>query len=218
MIESQQGARHLERARPFLEAGLPTFVDKPFAQTVEDAEAMIALAEQYKTPLLSCSSLRYDPQVTLALAQQAERGRLLSADIWGACSLHEGNPGLLHYGIHGVETLYALLGPGCREVRGVRNDAGEVQVALWENEHLSTLRGLRAGQYGFGFVAHYEKGNMPFVVEGSAAYRELLKVFVRMCETRTPPLDYAVMAEIMRFIRAADASADQNGAPMALDD
>src|SRR5579872_882810 len=34
MIESQQGARHLERARPFLEAGLPTFVDKPFTANV----------------------------------------------------------------------------------------------------------------------------------------------------------------------------------------
>jgi virulence factor len=218
MIESQQGARHLERARPFLEAGLPTFVDKPFAQTVEDAEAMIALAKQHQTPLLSCSSLRYDPLVTLALEQQAEKGRLLSVDIWGACALHEGNPGLLHYGIHAVETLYALLGPGCRQVRAVRNDEGEIQVALWNNEHLSTLRGLRAGQYGFGFVAHYEKGNTPFVVEGSAAYRELLKVFVRMCETRTPPLDYAVMLEIMRFIRAADASADRDGAPLTLDD
>jgi hypothetical protein len=84
-------------------------------------------------------------------------------------------------------------------VRAVRNDEGEIQVALWNNGHLSTLRGLRGGQYGFGFVAHYEKGNTPFVVEGSAAYRELLKVFVRMCETRTPPYDYAVMLEIMRF-------------------
>jgi len=42
MVESQQGARHRERARPFLEAGLPTFVDKPFAATVKEAEEMIA--------------------------------------------------------------------------------------------------------------------------------------------------------------------------------
>src|SRR5689334_18168979 len=37
MIESQQGSRHLERARPFLEAGIPTFVDKPFANSLKDA-------------------------------------------------------------------------------------------------------------------------------------------------------------------------------------
>jgi|SRR5579871_6060118 len=216
MIESQQGARHLERARPFLEAGLPTFVDKPFTQTVEEADALIALAKQYQTPLFSCSALRYDPQIELAKKQQSERGRLLSVDIWGACSLHEGNPGLLHYGIHAVEMLYTLLGPGCREVRSTRNNASEIQVALWENGNLSTLRGIRAGQYGFGFVAHYEKGNVSFVIEGSAFYRELLKTFVQMCETRTRPLDYAVMREIIAFIYAADTSAAQNGVPVSL--
>jgi hypothetical protein len=216
MIESQQGARHLERARPFLEAGLPTFVDKPFAQTVEEAEAMIALARRHNAPLLSCSALRYDPNVTQALERQAERGRLLSADVWGACALHPGNPGLLHYGIHGVEILYALLGPGCRQVQTLRNEADEVETALWANDHFSTLRGIRAGQYGFGFVAHYERGNLPYVIEGAAYYRELLKTFVRMCETRTPPLDYEVMLEIMRFIHAADTSADRDGEPVKL--
>jgi hypothetical protein len=154
--------------------------------------------------------------VRFAREQQTEKGRLLSVDIWGACALHEGNPGLLHYGIHAVEALYTLLGPGCCEVRTLRNDEGEVQTALWDNGHISTIRGIRAGQYGFGFVAHYEKGNQPFVIEGSAAYREMLKVFVRMCETRTPPLDYAVMVEIMRFIRAADASAAHDGVSMTL--
>src|SRR5688572_19175064 len=38
MIESQQGSRHLERAKPFLAAGLPTFVDKPFAGNTKEAD------------------------------------------------------------------------------------------------------------------------------------------------------------------------------------
>src|SRR5262245_54545889 len=58
MIESQQGSRHLERARPFLEAGVPTFVDKPFVENVAQADALIALAEKHNAPLMSCSSLR----------------------------------------------------------------------------------------------------------------------------------------------------------------
>src|SRR5437660_12935759 len=46
MIETQQGSRHLERARPFLEAGLPAFVDKPFAANVREADRPIALARK----------------------------------------------------------------------------------------------------------------------------------------------------------------------------
>jgi hypothetical protein len=211
MIESQQGSRHLERARPFLEAGIPTFVDKPFAGTVQDADSMIALAVKHNAPLLSCSALRFDPTIGLARAAQTEYGKLLSADVWGACALDPGNPGLLHYGIHGVEMLYSLLGPGFTEVRMVRTPEGEVATALWNNQP-STLRGIRAGQYGFGFVAHYEKGNVPYIVEGAAFYRELLNAFVAMCLTGDPPVPYVEMREVMTFISAADLSAESGGA------
>jgi virulence factor len=84
MIESQQGARHLERARPFLEAGMPTFVDKPFAGDLAGADAIIDLARKHGAPLMSCSALRYDPTITAALARQDELGKILSADVWGS--------------------------------------------------------------------------------------------------------------------------------------
>jgi predicted dehydrogenase len=216
MIESQQGSRHLERARPFLEAGLPTFVDKPFAETLADADAMIALAERHRAPLLSCSALRYDPRVFAAVERQQDLGRILSVDTWTAAALHPGNPGLLHYGIHGVEMLYALMGPGCQFVQTAGTEQSETTMGMWKNGHLSTVRGLREGQYGFGAVVHYEKGNEVFVIDGSAFYRELLKVYVTMCETRHPPLGYDAMREIIAFCAAAVTSQNAEGARTAL--
>jgi predicted dehydrogenase len=215
MITSQQGKRHLERARLFLEQGIPTFVDKPFAPNVEQADAMIALAKKHNAPLLSCSSLRYDTQVQAALRKQEAQGRLLAADVWGTASLHPGNPGLLNYGIHGVEILYTLLGPGCQRVQAVSAEPGEVITGLWPDGQIGVLRGTRTGPYEFGFVAHYEKARLPFEAEGSG-YREMLKVIVQMCETKQPPLDYAVMREIIAFIQAAEQSKTQDGAAVAL--
>ena len=58
LIESVDGSVHLERARPFLEAGVPTWIDKPFACSVRDAERIIALAAKKNVPLFSSSSLR----------------------------------------------------------------------------------------------------------------------------------------------------------------
>ncbi len=37
------GGDHLELAMPFLTAGIPTFVDKPFASTLVDARAIVTL-------------------------------------------------------------------------------------------------------------------------------------------------------------------------------
>ncbi len=216
MIESQQGSRHLSRARPFLEAGLPTFVDKPFAETIADAEAMIALAEKHNAPLLSCSALRYDPQIAAARSRTETLGRILSADVWTAAALHSGNPGLLNYGIHGVEMLYALMGTGCGTVQYAGTEKSEVNLGLWRNGHVSAVRGLREGQYGFGAVVHYEKGNEAFTVDGSAFYTELLKVFVKMCETRQAPIPHAEMREIIAFCSAAMTSREAGSMPISM--
>src|SRR5262245_5424219 len=59
LIESLEGGVHLERAKPFLQAGLPCFIDKPFACSVADARKIAALSTKHKAPVFSSSSLRY---------------------------------------------------------------------------------------------------------------------------------------------------------------
>ena len=57
----RDGADHLKLAEPFLKLGLPTFIDKPFASNVRDAQAIVALAEKHKAPLFNASILTYVP-------------------------------------------------------------------------------------------------------------------------------------------------------------
>ena len=214
MVESQQGSKHLAHARLFLEAGLPVFVDKPFVNALADADVMIALAQKKGVPLMSCLSLRYAPTIQAARAKQSVLGQLLSADVWTPASLHEGNPGMLHYGIHGVEMLYALIGAGCQSVSMVFTEQSEVASAsgIWPSGQVGTVRGIRAGHGGMGFVAHYEKGQASFFVEGAAFYRELLKQIVAMFQSGEPSIPYAEMREIVAFIVAAEDSRKAGGA------
>jgi len=216
MVESQQGSKHLAHARLFLEAGLPVFVDKPFVNALADADVMINVAQKKGIPLMSCSSLRYDPTVQAARTKQSELGQLLSADVWTPASLHEGNPGMLHYGIHGVEMLYALTGAGCQSVSMAFTEQSEVASGIWSSGQVGTVRGIRAGHGGMGFVAHYEKGQASFFVEGAAFYRELLKQIVAMFQSGEPPIPYAEMREIVAFIIAAEDSRTAGGASVPL--
>ncbi len=55
---------HLTYATPFLQAGLPIFVDKPLALNVAEAEQMIDM-QQYDGQLFSCSSLRFAKELYL---------------------------------------------------------------------------------------------------------------------------------------------------------
>lgn len=56
------GHEHLELATPGLKKGIPTFVDKPFAHRMADVVAMLKLAEENDTPIMSLSIIQTLPQ------------------------------------------------------------------------------------------------------------------------------------------------------------
>lgn len=55
------GSDHLELATPFLENGIPAFIDKPFASNLNDARKIIELAQTNNTPILNSSILSQVP-------------------------------------------------------------------------------------------------------------------------------------------------------------
>lgn len=216
MVLSQDGNVHLERVKPFLEAGMPVFVDKPFACSLHDALLMAEIAEKHNAPLFSSSSLRYALEVQQVHERANELGKVIGADAFSPASTHPRNPGLFHYGIHGVETLFALMGKGCRRVRCVYHDDGEVVVGEWEDGRIGTMRGVRKGAYSYGFTVICEKQAWATTIDIRFIYRELLKRVVEMFQTRKPPLEISETLQIVAFIEAAKQSAEQHGVPVDL--
>jgi len=68
------GGDHLKLAAPFLKAGVPTFVDKPFASTLKEARALVRLAEKQGTPLYNSSILSVVPAADMFKARYPEIG------------------------------------------------------------------------------------------------------------------------------------------------
>ncbi|HHX39739.1 MAG TPA: Gfo/Idh/MocA family oxidoreductase [Armatimonadetes bacterium] len=215
LVESQEGAVHLERARPFLEAGMPCYIDKPFATSVADAKAIVALANKNNVPVFSSSSLRY--ALEIQKLQEEGVGTIFGVDAYSPAGLHDRNPGLFHYGIHGVETLYALMGPGCESVTCTFTEGSEVTTGLWKDGRIGVMRGTRAGSHSYGFVAWTDKGVRQVSIDAGYIYRELLKRIVQMFQTGKSPLDNAETIEIVAFQVAALQSAQKGGERVALD-
>jgi hypothetical protein len=210
LIESLEGGAHLARAKPFLEAGVPCFVDKPFACRLAEAREMAALAAVKKVPLFSSSSLRFAPEVVKFCADSSH-GRLHGVSVLGPSPLHPRNPGFFHYGIHAVETLFTLMGPGCDLVTCTHERDVDVATGRWKDGRVATVRGIRAGSSPYGFTAFADKGVSHYSISTEFIYRELLRHIVRMFETRKPPVDIGVTLEIVAFIEAALMSADNHG-------
>ena len=211
LVEAVDGSVHWERAKPFLDAGVPCFVDKPFACSVADAKKLIALAEKKKLPIFSSSSLRFAPEL-VEYKKDDKRGKLLGCMVYGPASEHERNPGLFHYGIHAVEMLFALMGPGCTRVTSTKTKDADVVTGTWKDGRTATVRGIRSGKADFGFVAFGEKAVTAVPVGAKFIYRELLKKVVETFATGKPPLDIAETLEIVAFIEAANKSGANHGA------
>lgn len=218
LVLSLCGDCHLERARPFLEAGIPTFVDKPFACSVNDAEEIVKLAQENQTTLLNSSALRFSQEVQQAATQNQQLGRTNGAITYGPAKRADGNPGLFHYGIHSVELLFELLGSGCETVSTTWSEEAEVVTGVWGDGRIGTVRGNRTGVTSYGFVAYCEDGVISETVSTRFAYRNLCREIVRTFESGQPSVSHESNLDVVRFVLSSLQSERSGGQPVSLRD
>lgn len=202
LLESNDGRVHLEQALPVLAARRPVFIDKPLAGSLVDAVAIVRLAEHYGTPVFSSSSLRFG-STTLAV-RNGSIGEVTGCDTYSPCSLEATHPDLFWYGIHGVESLFTVMGPDCESVYRTTTPNFEQVTGIWSGGRLGTFRGIRAGKGGYGGMAFGTTGTAP--VGGFDGYRPLLVEIVSFFQTGKPPVSAAETLALYAFMEAADES------------
>ena len=214
LLESVDGRPHLEQARPVIEAGKPLFIDKPVAGSVKDAVEIFDLAKKHGVPCFSSSSLRYSPEVIAYRDDPAAAERVTGCIIWGPCSVQPPMPDLFFYGVHGVEMLFTIMGPGCVYVTRAHTDSTDVVTGVWKDGRIGTYRGLRSGKTSFGGIV-FEKDKI-VEIERSGGYQPLLEVIAKFFKTGEVPIDAAETIEIFQFMEAADESKRLDGRPVLL--
>ena len=214
LLETNDGRPHLEQALPVLRAGKRMFIDKPVAGSLADAVAIYRAAAQAGVPVFSASALRF------GTGSQAVRGgsigEVTGCDTHSPCSLEATHPRLFWYGIHGCESLFTVMGPGCESVVGMRSADTDVASGMWKDGRIGTFRGIRRGSAGYGGTAFGTKGGAP--VGAFDGYRPLRVEIVRFFRGAAPPVDPAETLELYAFMAAAEASGDRGGAPVRIAD
>jgi hypothetical protein len=184
LLETNDGRPHLEQVIPVIKAGKRVFVDKPIAGSLADAVAIHRLAAKRGVPLFSASSLRFAAG-TLAV-RGGSIGAVTGADTYSPCALEATHPDLFWYGIHGVESLFTAMGPGCTSVTRTHSADFDLVTGLWSDGRIGTFRGIRRGAANFGGTAFGEKGTAP--VGAFDGYRPLLVEIVKFFQTGEAPV------------------------------
>lgn len=211
MLESVDGRPHLEQVRPVLKAGKPVYIDKPMAGSLRDVLEIFALAEKARVPVFSSSSLRFGKDTQSARAGAI--GKVTYAETYGPCSIEPHHPDLFWYGVHGVESLFTVMGTGCQTVQRGTAAEGKIEVT-------GTWAGGRKGVYreenNFRGLAKGEKGEM--AVGSFDGYAPLVAEIMKFFQTGVSPVAPQETIEMFAFMEAADESKRRGGAPVKIKD
>jgi hypothetical protein len=214
LLETNDGNLHLEQASQVFKAGKPMFIDKPLAATLAQSMAIYQLARDYNVPIFSSSALRYVPQNQKL--RNGEYGKVMGADCYSPATREITHPDFGWYGIHGVETLFTVMGTGCVLVNRMSAEGTDVVVGLWSDGRIGTFRGIREGKSNYGGTAFTDKSIEP--VGTYQGYEVLLSEILNFFRTGVPPVSEEETLEIFTFMEASNASKRNEGKIILMED
>jgi predicted dehydrogenase len=213
LLETNDGRLHFDQALKVMKAGKRMFIDKPIAASLSDAIAIFRAAEFYKVPVFSSSSLRYIQGASEIT--DGSLGKVLGADTYSPATLEKTHPDLFWYGVHGVETLYTIMGTGCSSVSGTFTEGTDQVTGLWADDRIGTFRGIRKGRADYGGTVFCEKG-IAFLGKYNG-YNPLLLEIVKFFQTGVSPVKQNETIEIFTFMAAAFESKKRKGSQIMLE-
>ena len=204
MIESVDGRPHLAQARKIIAAKKILYIDKPVGGTLKDAIEIYRLAKEAGVPVFSSSSLRF------AKSTQAVRngsiGKVTYAQTTSPAPLEPHHPDLYWYGVHGCESLFTVMGTGCKSVKRGTTTDGMIEVT-------GTWKGGRTGIFregkGYSGTAKGEKGESE--IGKFDGYQPLVAEVVKFFLSKSPPVSAEETIELFAFMEAADESKRRGG-------
>ena len=215
LLESVDGRKHLEQVLPVFRAGKPVFIDKPLAGDLANALAIDLLAKKYQGKWFSSSSLRFSAGTIRWREDPKLREQVRGAASWGPCSLEATHTDLYWYGVHGMESLYTVMGTGCATVARTHSDGTDLAVGQWADGRVGTFRGIRDGKADYGLVVF---GKSSVEVGGKYdGYDPLVMRILDFFAGGEAPVSPDETIEMFTFMEAADVSLERGGAPVTLE-
>lgn len=205
LLNRDDPENHVRMAKPFIDAGLPVFIDKPLCATREDLAYFSSEVARGKF-IMSCSSMRYGSECMTVKAGIKALGKIEL--VTGV-----GKKDWLKYGIHLLEGIVTVLDdPKPISVRNIGSRArnsvlinyeGDVQVML----HLfaDVVPGSQISFFG------QEQWRTVEIKNSYAMFRDNIIEFIRSVAEGTPRLSFHKTERLINVLIAAEESLAEGG-------
>ncbi|MEN6384388.1 MAG: Gfo/Idh/MocA family oxidoreductase [Phycisphaerales bacterium] len=210
MLSRDDPENHVTMGKPFLDANVPLFIDKPLAITTADLEYFKQQAANGKL-LMSCSSTRYATESQSVKTEMVSLGKIELATSVGKKDWPK-------YGVHMLEGLFALLDdPKAVSVRHISSSHKDIVYVEFETGLVATIHLFYNitptfqisifGQTGWRLIEYKN---------WYAMFRNNIIEFVRSVQQGKSRLEFSKTENIIRTLIAGKESLEQSGKTIKL--
>tara|TARA_R110000868_G_scaffold258628_4_gene516189 strand:+ start:8043 stop:9035 length:993 start_codon:yes stop_codon:yes gene_type:complete len=160
IVDHRHGDLHLDAALPFVQAGIPTFIDKPFCYSSQAAKIFLEMAKEVGTPVTSYSSIAHSNATVDMKKQLAEMKEINQVTCYGKADINSIYGGFFFYGVHMVEPLIYLFDEKIISARFNKNEKENLNSSaslVFENGRMATLV-ITTKKYGWQTFVETEEG------------------------------------------------------------
>lgn len=196
---------HVAMAKPFIEAGIPVFIDKPLASSIADLDYFSEQVAKGKF-IMSCSSQRYANEIKIVKQDIASLGsiQLVTA---------VGKKDWIKYGVHLMEGIFSLLDdPKIIAVQHIGKADKDIVYFETENGIQITLHLFMDIVGTFQISVFGRSGWRIMDIKNSySMFRDNIIEFTRSVQEGKPRLDFSKTTNIIRGLITAKESFEQGG-------
>lgn len=139
IVDHRHARYHLDAATPFVKAGIPTFIDKPFCYRVKKGRDFLRMAREVGTPVTSFSSVAQS-DATFDIREQVIKMEDIQQIVsFGPVDIHSKYGGLFFYGVHIIQPLMIIFGEDIEKVRITNNGKNAGAAISYRNGMLASL-------------------------------------------------------------------------------
>jgi len=203
IVATDVGDEHVERCRPFVEAGIPMFIDKPLVNKEADLKTFLQWRKE-GAQFITSSSMRYCKEYEPYYRNHYELGELVYI-----CSPMPKK--YETYGIHALEAMYPLLGQGFVSVRNTGTyERTVVHIKHASGCNVNIIQGI--GMAGAGMTVIGTEGSLYLQCKDSYyAFKKQLDLFVHWLRTGEEPFPFAESVELMKLVIGGLRSREEGG-------
>ncbi len=168
LLARDDSQNHYKMAKPFIEAGLPIYIDKPLALTQKEADKIYAL-EKYEGQIFTCSANAFAPEL--------KKGDIKGIRYIDACVIKDWEK----YAIHVIEPTLCLFDYNCEILSCDVNDFNGFRTVIlnWDNGLITSFKTLGKCKGVTRITAYTENGPEEIVFHDTFnSFKNALMTFV----------------------------------------